>query len=117
MDGMSKFAWRLCLAGIAVTAITGLAGCNESPPPAPRPPPAAAYQPPPPPPALMGAPPPHQFITMAPIPNPPERGHHGRHWRHGHGDHSPGWWLRAHGYKAAAPQVRPAAAPVAAVVP
>jgi len=102
MDELSKLAWRMSLAGVAVAAIASLVGCNESPPPAPPPPPAAAYQPPPPPPPLLGAPPERQFTAMAPIPNPPEHGHGAHHGRHLHGDHSPGWWLRAHGYKAGA---------------
>jgi hypothetical protein len=118
MNGLSKFAWRMSLAGVAVAAMAGLASCNEAPSPAPPPPPAATYQPPAPPPALLGAPPPRQFTAMAPIPNPPAHGHGAHHWRHRHGDHSPGWWLRAHGYGAGAPRVHAAApAPVAAPPP
>jgi hypothetical protein len=125
MDGLAKLAWRMCLAGVSVAALATLSACNESLPPAPPPPPAAAYQPPPPPPALLGAPPPHQFTAMAPIPNPPAHGrggaHGAHHWRHRHGDHSPGWWLRAHGYNAGAPQpvsraVTPTPAPAPKVV-
>ena len=115
MDRKSKIAWQACLASGAFAMIAGLAGCNESPPPAPPPPPVAAYQPPPPPPPLLGAPPPRQFITMVPIPNPPERGRRAHHWGHRHGDHSPGWWLRAHGYTSGSTPVRQAAAPAPAV--
>jgi len=116
MGSISKLAWRMSLGGVAVAALADLAGCNESPP-APPPPPAAAYQPAPPPPALLGAPPPRQFTAMAPIPNPPAHGYGAHHWRHRHGDHSPGWWLRAHGYGAGGPQVVHAAAPAPAVAP
>jgi hypothetical protein len=123
MYQMSTLAWRMSLAGVAVAALAALSACNESPPSAPPPPPAAAYQPAPPPPALLGAPPPHQFTAMAPIPKPEDmtpaeraRVYGARYRAHHHGDHSPGWWLRAHGYGAgrAASHTAPAPQPVVA---
>ena len=107
MDKMSKLAVKAGLAGGSLAVLLVLAGCNESPPPAPPPPPTAAYEAPPPP-ALLGAPPPErEFVAMAPIRNPEDMSPeerakiYGAHYRaHHHGDHSPGWWLRLHGYRA-----------------
>jgi len=121
MDKMTKRALRACLAGAAFAA---LAGCNESPPPAP-PPPVAAYEAPPPPPALLGAPPPQQeFVAMAPIPNPEDMSpeerakiYGARYHAHYRGDHSPGWWLRLHGYRASLVAHPVVATPVHAAAP
>ena len=107
MDGFFNLARRTSLVGVAAAALFGLASCNEAPS-APPPPPAAAYQPPPPPPALLGAPPPpREFVSMAPIANPEDMSpaerlkvYGARYPIHHRGDRSPGWWLRAHGWKA-----------------